>query len=255
MAQSPSYEFDISISFARPDRPIAKEIAEKLTNAGLVVFYDESYQPRLVGKRLDKEFKWIFGKGTRFFVPLISHHYVDRAWPQFEWSIARVEAERRKQEFIVPIRLDDTLVFGLHDSVGYIDLRQVGTDELVAILCGKCGIEPSLMARSLKSQTWVVTFGLLIDDVIRSQLLPDDAPKRYYALCDWLERDIWRHLYDAPIVNPRVCEASARDGEALSIRIAFEWNPEEAPLCFPDLVWWNVLEVVPYESIYFEESR
>lgn len=243
------YEFDFSISFARPDRGIAEELAKKLAAKGLAVFYDGSFRSRLLGKRLGKEFEYIFGKETRFFVPLVSQHYVERKWPQFEWSVALREAEKRATDFILPIRLDDALLFGLPGDVGYLDLREYSTDEVVEILYQKRRSEVALKV-AYEPVTWVATFGLLIEEVMTSELLPKSAPKDHPSLCDWLEDDLMNRLRQAPINNPRMTDASERSGESLSIRIAFEWVPHRDALNFGELLWWEVLEVVPWRDIY-----
>lgn len=163
------YEFDFSISFAGPDRGIAEELAKKLAAKGLAVFYDGSFRSRLLGKKLGKEFEYIFGKGTRFFVPLVSQHYVERKWPQFEWAVALRETEKRASDFILPIRLDDALLFGLPGDVGYLDLRKNTTDEVMEILYQKRRSEVVLKV-TYEPVTWVATFGLQIEEVMKSEL-------------------------------------------------------------------------------------
>lgn len=243
------YEFDFSISFAGPDRGIAEELAKKLAAKGLAVFYDGSFRSRLLGKRLGKEFEYIFGKGTRFFVPFVSRHYVERKWPQFEWDVALREAEKRATDFILPIRLDDALLFGLPGDVGYLDLREYSTDDVVEILYEKRRSEVALKV-AYEPVTWIATFGLLIEEVVTSGLLPKSVPKDYPSLCDGLEGDLMNRLREAPINNPRMSEASQRNGETLSVRIAFEWVPHRDALNFGELLWWEVLEVVPWRDIY-----
>ena len=250
MCPAPFYEFDFSISFAKPDRGTAEELAKKLAAKGMAVFYDTSFRSRLLGKRLHKEFQYIFGRGTRFFVPLVSRNYVDRIWPQFEWAVALREAKKRTSEFILPIRLDDSLLLGLPEDVGYLRLRELSIDTAVEILCKKRRSEVSRKAAAYEQSTWVAAFGLLIEEVISSKLLPETVPTDYASLCDWLESDLMGRLRRAPINNPRLTEASERDGEGLSIRIAFEWVPYRDALNFGELIWWEVLEVVPYSSIY-----
>ncbi len=246
------YEFDFAISFAGPQREVAAQLANALSEHRFRVFYDASYRSRLLGRKLDHEFKWIFGPGTLFFVPLVSQDYVDRSWPQFEWSIGKLEAERRDREFILPLRIDDSLLLGLSDSIGYLDLREHSINEIVAILAEKAqsaGVAP----RILQSQTWVATFGLHMDDLHESKLLPPDAPSQYFQLCDWLEHDLIDRLESVGIQDLRLPEESSRNGETLSVRIAFEWSADRGPLEFGDLAWWNVLEVQPFDVIYGTE--
>lgn len=244
------YEFDFSISFAGPDRAIAEELAEKLAQRDLRVFYDAFYPSRLLGKQLDREFEWIFGRGTRFFVPLISRSYREKAWPQFEWSIAHKEAQQR-EDFILPLRLDDTPHLGLPDSVGYLDLREKGVDGVVDVLVEKHRQTLGFVIRGRAPpflETWVATFGVNIDELISSGYLPYDAPRDYASLCDWLETDLLQRL-GPPVRNARFAEPSARNGETLSVRLAFEWIPRQEALTFGQLEWWQVLEVIPYDYL------
>ena len=250
MHSKQSYEFDFSISFAGPDRPVADELAQKLAQRGLVVFYDEFYTSRLLGKQLDREFEWTFGRGTRFFVPLISRSYRERAWPQLEWAIACKEAQHR-EDFILPLRLDDTPLLGMPDSVGFLDLRQLAIDRVVDILADKHREAIGFGIRGARPllERWVATFGVNVGDLVSSGYLPEDAPANYPSLCDWLEMDILRRLI-SPVRNARFTEASARNGETLSVRLQFDWIPRQEALTFGRLDWWQVLEIVPYEYLY-----
>ncbi|OGO51875.1 MAG: hypothetical protein A2148_05980 [Chloroflexi bacterium RBG_16_68_14] len=249
------HEFEFSISFAGADRAVAKDLATKLVEREMAVFYDEFHASRLLGARLDFEFRWVYGSGTQFFVPIVSSSYAQGVWPQFEWSIAQEEARRRKQ-FILPLRLDDTVLLGLPDTIGYLDLRNVSIDQVVEILAEKlrAAIGGGLRLRAPPHpETWVATFGLNVDELLSAGLLPDSAPTDYVSLCDWLEQDLLLRLR-SPVRNARQTEASARNGETLSVRLAFEWVPREEALTFGDLGWWETLEVVPIEYIYGASS-
>ncbi|MEX1252759.1 MAG: toll/interleukin-1 receptor domain-containing protein [Dehalococcoidia bacterium] len=246
--------FDFAISFAQGDRALAAELAGKLTEQGFVVFYDRLYRSHLVGRRLNDEFERIYGAGTRFFVPLVSREYRERDWPQFEWSIAHREAQRRDAEFILPIRLDDTALLGLPDDMGYLDLRELSIDEVVDALTMKYRAVRGggLLGRAPHEESWVATLGVLVTQLVSSDLLPESAPRDYASLCDWLEDELLGRLAAAPIRNPRFTEASGRNGEDLSVRVAFEWTPGRDALSFGDLGWWEILEL-SFEQAHKEE--
>jgi len=95
----------------------------------------------------------------------------------------------------------------------------------------------------------VITFGLTIYKVLDSGLLERDVPTNYPALCDWLEKDLIRQLKSLLSCEFYYTEASGRDGETLSVRLAFiqldcdELNRFTSP-------WWEILEVAPYSEIY-----
>ena len=251
---SMQFDFDFAISFSEPYRAVAKELAEQLDVRGAAVFYDASYRAHLCGKRLDHEFAWVFGAGSRFFVPIVSASYAERTWPQYEWTIARREAENRLEEFILPLRVDDSLLVGLLDTVAYIDLRSHSVNEVADLLIEKLGGSIGAMARICGEQTWVATFGLLIQDILDSEALPLEAPSGYANLCDWLTEDLESRLARTSLANPRLTE-DARNGETFSLRVAFEWGKSKGPMEFGDLGWWELLELLPHDQVYDSASN
>jgi len=237
-------DFDFAISFAGDDRRTAERLGTLLSDGGATVFIDTPHRAHLVGKRLDREFEWVFGSGTKYFVPIISRAYADRPWPQYEWSVAIREAERRSEEFILPLRLDDSLVFGLRSTVGHIDLRHHSVEEVAELL-----LEKLTGARAAEVTHWVAAFGILVEEVLISGELPPSAPTDYPHLCDWLAADLLARLRASPVKDPRLTEDS-RNGETFSVRVAFHWKPQAGPLEFGALDWWDLLEVLPFDRVY-----
>lgn len=241
-------DFDFAISFAGSDRSLAERLASLLKARGAVVFIDSSFRAHLLGKRLDREFKWVFGPGTKYFVPIVSRSYNDRSWPQHEWNVAIKEAERRDpDEFILPLRIDDEPLVGLPITIGYIDLRKHSIEDVAELL-----LEKLTGTARMEVVRWVATFGLLIEDVLESGNLPPSAPTYYPHLCDWLAEDLFTRLQDSSISDARMVE-DARNGETFSVRIEFEWKSQEVPLDFGILDWWEVLEVLPYDHVYQDD--
>ncbi len=133
------FEHDVALSFAGEDRKVARDIGEKLRQAGVRVFYDEFYKPDLWGRNLSQEFRKRYGPSSRFVLLFISRHFAIKDWTDFEFNIARQEARRRSREFILPIRLDDTAIVGLRSDVAYLDLRREGVDGIVSTILTKLG--------------------------------------------------------------------------------------------------------------------
>ena len=95
----------------------------------------------------------------------------------------------------------------------------------------------------------VITFGLNIEDVLESGLLGDNTPTCHPELCDWLEQDLIKQLKSFLSCSFYYPEASARNGETLSVRFAF------LQLDFDELdklssPWWEILEIAYYSEIY-----
>lgn len=130
-------KYDIAISFAGEDRKIAKNLAKALLNKDIDVFYDEFYRGMLWGKHLKKFFQKVYGPKTRFVVVLISKYYPVKDWTDFEFSIVREEAKKRKAEFILPVKLDDTKILGIHRDIAYLDYKKEGIDGIVGCILEK----------------------------------------------------------------------------------------------------------------------
>lgn len=135
--QSESFEYDLALSFAGEDREIAKELAAKLQEKGVTVFYDNFYKSELWGKELRKYFKDIYRRKARFVVVLISEYYPMKDWTDFEFSVIKEEARKRENEFVLPIKLDETKMLGIHEDLGYLDYRKEGIDGIVECLLEK----------------------------------------------------------------------------------------------------------------------
>lgn len=131
------FKHDFALSFADEDRSTVESIAILLESNGAKVFYDDFYKSNLVGKGLSNYFKKTYGSDARFVVPFISKNYSNKEWANFEFSIARDEAKSRKSEFILPVRLDETKIFGLSDDVRYIPFEKEGISGTVDILIKK----------------------------------------------------------------------------------------------------------------------
>lgn len=133
------YEFDIAISFAGEDRATAESIANALKQEGIAVFYDTDFQSNLWGKDLYAHLTEIYAEKARFCLMLISEHYLRKHWTRLERQSAQARAFQENQEYILPVRLDDTKIPGVLDTIGFIDLRNVSIEKLVALTLEKLG--------------------------------------------------------------------------------------------------------------------
>jgi hypothetical protein len=128
------YDFDFALSFAGEDRNFAVQLAALLKDKGARVFYDMDFAADLWGKDLYQEFQRIYGNDSKFFVPFISKHYIAKNWPKHELKQAQARDFKSDDEYILPLRIDDSELPGLNDTSGYLDLRSTSISE-VANLC------------------------------------------------------------------------------------------------------------------------
>jgi len=129
--------FDVALSFAGADRAYAKELAEALRAAGYAVFYDDYYPEYLWGKNLTAFLDEVYRKKARYCVILISKDYKERAWTSHEFRSAQARAlEEKGNDYILPIRIDDTDLDGLPPNLGYLSIDK-GTKAIADLLVKK----------------------------------------------------------------------------------------------------------------------
>jgi hypothetical protein len=95
----------------------------------------------------------------------------------------------------------------------------------------------------------VVTFGMNVSDALDEGLIGEDAPTYYPILCDWLEQELVKRLESTVSCTFYYPEASARNGETLSVRLAFvHLDLNELERFTSNL--WEILEVDYHSAIY-----
>lgn len=131
------FDFHVAISFAGENRDIAQNMAEQLKDKGVKVFYDNDFQDELWGKDGYTYLSNIYSNRSFFVIPLISKNYEKKVWPRHEIKNAFAKALHLEREYILPVKIDDTEIFGIPSTIGYLDLRQIKIEKLVALLCQK----------------------------------------------------------------------------------------------------------------------
>ena len=131
------YEYDIALSFSGEDRQLAEELATKLKNEGVKVFYDRDEKANLLGKNLVDYLYDIYCNKSRYCVLLSSRSYAQKMWTSHERRSAQERAlKERGNEFILPIRIDNTSLPGMSGSIGYIESIE-GADKIAATIIQK----------------------------------------------------------------------------------------------------------------------
>ncbi|MDP2960833.1 MAG: hypothetical protein Q8N71_05350, partial [candidate division Zixibacteria bacterium] len=157
------------------------------------------------------------------------------------------EKEKRGFEFILPVRVDNDKLEGLEEEIIYIDIRKEGLFGTAEIMMQKLR-ENYPIEETTMPKDWIATFGVIIEGLIENYELPPSAPSTYALLCDWLEEDLMKRLSLSPLEGLELIE-DLRDGETLSVKVGFKWDPDKIPLDFGDIDWWEVLEIDDLQSI------
>jgi len=127
------FRFDAALSFSGKDRPRAEAVARAMQSLGLRVFYDKDHHAHLWGKSRTG-YEHVYGPDSAYVLPMISKHYAEREWTQWEFETAKREARKRKGDFLLPIRLDDSRQFGLTDDHNYLGADDFTPEEIAQAL-------------------------------------------------------------------------------------------------------------------------
>jgi len=130
-------KYDVAISFAGEDRSYAEQLANRLSEKQANVFYDSFEQTELWGKNLYDYLSTVYSEKSKFCIMLLSKHYESKLWTNLERKSAQARAFRENREYILPIRIDDTKITGIHETVGYIDIKSHSIDEIAEMIMKK----------------------------------------------------------------------------------------------------------------------
>lgn len=134
---SDEFEYDVAVSFAGEDRRTAERFAELLKAEGVSVFYDFWNKADLWGRNLYPQLAEVYSKKARFCVMFLSAAYAKKAWPRHEMEAAQTRAFRENEAYILPVRIDDTAIPGISETVAYLDLRRETIEEVAKIAVEK----------------------------------------------------------------------------------------------------------------------
>jgi hypothetical protein len=136
------YDYDVCLSFAGENRAYVRQVADRLREKGIRVFFDEYAQADMWGKDLYAHLDDVYQHAARYCVLFVSKHYANRVWPNHERESAQARAIRQHSEYILPARFDKTRIPGLRPTVGYIDLAKLAPPDVARLISTKLGDRP-----------------------------------------------------------------------------------------------------------------
>ena len=133
----PEFKYDVCLSFAGEDREYVEAVASYLRAAGVAVFYDRYHETDLWGKNLYEHLSRVYRDEARYCVMFISQHYAAKLWTSHERRSAQERAFRESEDYILPVRFDDTEVPGLATTTGYLDIQSRSAKDLASLIVAK----------------------------------------------------------------------------------------------------------------------
>jgi hypothetical protein len=128
------FQYDVCISYASEEKTYAEGIAAQLKDAGNRVFFDGYEEANLFGKDLYVHLHDVYSVKSRYCVVLISSAYAAKVWTSHERAAAQERALlERNREYILPIRVDDTLLPGLSQVISYMPISK-GVEHIAQII-------------------------------------------------------------------------------------------------------------------------
>ena len=138
--QSPDrFDYDIAISYAGEDKLYAEKLACALQDRNIEVFYDEFARADLWGKNLRTHLPELYRLRARYCIVLLSRHYAAKRYTKLELEAALAREFQEDQEYVLPVRLDDTEIEGILPTRAHIDWGNETPESLAALAAKKLG--------------------------------------------------------------------------------------------------------------------
>jgi hypothetical protein len=137
LSMNRNFQYDVAFSFAGEDRKIVRRLADQLISKNVKVFFDERERAELWGKDLYQHLQKVYRDMARYCVILISEAYARKLWAKHELKQAQARAFEENEEYILPIRLDDTEMPAINRTIGYVDLRTTNLAEVTDLILQK----------------------------------------------------------------------------------------------------------------------
>ena len=133
-------DYQAALSFAGEQREYVEEVARHLAARSIAVFYDGFEQAGLWGKDGTEVFHGVYAERATYVVMFISEAYATKAWTRHERRSALSRMLKEENEYILPVRFDDTPIPGLSDTILYLRADDYSPAELSVIVAQKFGI-------------------------------------------------------------------------------------------------------------------
>jgi len=154
MGNEVRFEYDVALSFAGENRETVASIAGCLQGRGVKVFYDDFERTSLWGRDLQEHLVNIYMRWARYAIVFVSVQYRDKMWTRHELKSVLARALTERQEYVLPVRFDDTPLEGLLPTIGYLDLRRETPAEVCIRICQKLGVGASRSKADQVSPPW-----------------------------------------------------------------------------------------------------
>jgi len=147
---SEAFKYDVFISHSAKDKPVVRELAERLRADGLKVWFDEwEIRPGdIIGLKIERGLEQ-----SRTLVIIMSANAFASDWMALERSTAIFRDPINTQRRFIPVQLDDAEIKDSLKQFAYIDWRRKSEEEYARLLaaCRATPLEAVMPARGERS--------------------------------------------------------------------------------------------------------
>src|SRR5437879_425156 len=106
----PPRMYDVCLSFAFDTREFVENVAKRLEDAGLRVFYDQFRQNEIWGDDLFHRLEEVYKENSKYCIVFASKQYASRHWPKRELRSALERERRAGQPYILPVLMEENMI-------------------------------------------------------------------------------------------------------------------------------------------------
>jgi len=128
---SDSFKYDVFLSHSSKDKPVVRELAQRLENDGLKVWLDEweIWPGDMIGLKIEKGLE-----ESRTLILIMSENSFASEWVTLERHTALFRDPTNAKRRFVPLRLDDTELPEILQQFSYVDWRKRSDHEYGRLL-------------------------------------------------------------------------------------------------------------------------
>jgi hypothetical protein len=125
--------FDVALSFAGEQRDFVRQVAERLENQGLKVFYDEFFESQLWGRNLPEYLHDVYYSRSDYCIMFISNDYISKMWPSFEGKCANARDIEEFGNYILPVVFEGAKMPGMDPEKKYLSASKYSPIQIAEI--------------------------------------------------------------------------------------------------------------------------
>jgi hypothetical protein len=124
------HPIDVALTYASKQEEYVLNVATRLKQSGVEVFYLPFEKVKLWGEDLVSYLQRIYRDEATLCVMFISKEYVESAWPNFERQSALERQMKEDYAYILPVKFDESDVPGISNTRYWLSASEFDEERL-----------------------------------------------------------------------------------------------------------------------------